>query len=186
MRRAPVGRMTVSEWQVTGEESVLRTPWFEVTLAGVQLADGRSLDHYVVRLPPAVLTAMVDERDRILLVWRYRFITCTWGWELPTGLADPAEDLAAAAAREAVKETGWEPLAPRPLLHLHALPGLADSAQHIFWTARARHRGEPGWETTSMDWLPLHEAAGMIASGQITAASTAAAVLYLQAARPAN
>jgi 8-oxo-dGTP pyrophosphatase MutT (NUDIX family) len=120
------------------------------------------------------------------MVWRYRFIPRTWGWELPSGLAGPAEDLAAAAAREAVKETGWEPLAPRPLIRLHALPGLAASAQHIFWSARFRHRGEPGWETTAMEWLPLREAAGLIASGQISSASTAAAILHLQLTRPAT
>jgi 8-oxo-dGTP pyrophosphatase MutT (NUDIX family) len=43
-----------------------------------------------------------------------------WGWELPSGLADPAEDLAAAAAREALKETGWEPEGPELLLRLEA------------------------------------------------------------------
>jgi len=175
----------VTDWRITGEESVLRTPWFEVALAGVELADGRSLDHYLFRLPPVVLTAMVDEQDRVLLVWRYRFIPGTWGWELPSGLADPAEDLAAAAAREAAKETGWEPLGPVPLFQLQALPGLADSVHHVFWSGRARRCGEPGWETTRMDWLPLREAAALTASGQIRAASTAAAVLHVASRPPA-
>jgi len=173
----------VAEWRITGQESVLRTPWFEVLLAGVERPDGRKLDHYLFRLPPVVLTAMADEQDRVLLVWRYRFASGTWGWELPSGLADPAEDLAAAAAREALNETGWEPLSPVPLIQLQALPGLTDSAQHVFWSARALRRGEPGWETTRMDWHPLRDAAGLIASGQIREASTAAALLHL-ASRP--
>jgi 8-oxo-dGTP pyrophosphatase MutT (NUDIX family) len=173
----------VAEWRITGKESVLRTPWFEVLLAGVELPDGRNLDHYLFRLPPVVLTAMVDERDRVLLVWRYRFIPGTWGWELPSGLADPAEDLAAAAAREALKETGWEPVGPVPLIQLQASPGLTDSPQHVFWSARALRRGEPGWETTRMDWHSLSDVAGLIASGQIREASTAAALLHL-AIRP--
>jgi 8-oxo-dGTP pyrophosphatase MutT (NUDIX family) len=173
----------VAEWRITGQESLLRTPWFEVLQAGVELPDGRNLDHYLLRLPPVVLTAMADERDRVLLVWRYRFIPGTWGWELPSGLADPREDLAAAAAREALKETGWEPLRPVPLIRLQALPGLADSVQHVFWSERAVHRSEPGWETTRIEWHPLRDAAGLIASGQIREASTAAALLHL-ASRP--
>jgi len=173
----------VADWRITGEESKLRTPWFEVLLAGVELPDGRNLDHYLFRLPPVVLTAMADERDRVLLVWRYRFISGNWGWELPSGLADPAEDLAEAAAREALKETGWEPLSPVPLIKLHALPGLTDSIQHLFWSQRPVQRGKPGWETTRMDWHPLADAAELIASGQIRDVSTAAALLHL-ATRP--
>jgi 8-oxo-dGTP pyrophosphatase MutT (NUDIX family) len=103
---------------------------------------------------------------------------------LPAGLANPAEDLPAAAAREALAETGWEPADPRPLIQLHELPGLADAAQHVFWADRARQRGEPGWETERLDWIPLREAPALICAGQIRASTTAAAVLHLQAARP--
>ena len=88
------------EWRTLGEEPFVRTPWFQVDLADVELPDGRRIDHYLFRVPPVVLTAMQDEHGRVLLILRYRFIPGTWGWELPSGLADPAEDFAAAAARE--------------------------------------------------------------------------------------
>jgi len=174
----------VAEWRIKSEDAVLRTPWFEVSLAAVDLPDGRSLEHYVLRLPRVVLTAMLDDQDRVLLVWRYRFIPGTWGWELPSGLASPDEDLPAAAAREALSETGWEPLDPLPLMQLHELPGLAGAAQHVYWTGRARHRGEPGWETERLDWIPLRDAPDLIAAGQIRASSTAAALLHLLTAQP--
>jgi hypothetical protein len=73
----------VAEWRIRSEDAVLRTPWFEVSLAEVELPGGQGLEHYVLRLPPVVLTAMLDDQDRVLLVWRYRFIPGTWGWELP-------------------------------------------------------------------------------------------------------
>jgi 8-oxo-dGTP pyrophosphatase MutT (NUDIX family) len=60
---------------------------------------------------------------------------------IPSGIADPAEDLAAAAAREALKESGWEPQGLRPLIRLEAASGLTDSVNHIFWSRRALHRG---------------------------------------------
>jgi 8-oxo-dGTP pyrophosphatase MutT (NUDIX family) len=174
----------VAEWRITSEDTVLGTPWFGVSLAAVELPGGQSIEHYVLRRPPVALTAVLDDQDRVLLVWRYRFITGAWGWELPSGLAGPQDDLAAAAAREALAETGWEPLDPRPLLQLHELPGLADAAQHVFWTDRARQCGEPGWETTRLEWVPLRDAPALIAAGQIRASSTVAALLYLQASPP--
>jgi 8-oxo-dGTP pyrophosphatase MutT (NUDIX family) len=176
----------VEEWRVRGEKPVVGTPWFEVSLAEVELPAGQGLEHYVVRLPRTVLTAMLDEQDRILLVWRYRFISGAWGWELPAGLARPGEDLPAAAAREALAETGWEPAGLQPLIQLQALPGLASAAQHVYWTRRSQHRGQAGWETARLDWMPLRDTPGLITAGQITSATTAAAVLHLQASRPGN
>ena len=167
------------EWKTLGEKPVVRTPWFQVGLADVELPDGRRIDHYLIRLPPVVLTAMQDDRDRVLLILRYRFIPGTWGWELPSGLADPAEDLAAAAAREALKETGWEPEGPEPLLRLEASAGLTDSVHHVYRSSRATQRGEPGFETVRMEWFPLGDMPAMIASGEIRAASTSAAVLMI-------
>ncbi len=90
----------------------------QLNLAEVELPGGRRLDHCLLRLPPAVLTTALDDQDRVLLLWRYRFIPDSWGWELPSAMADPAEDLAAAAARQALAESGWEPIEPRLLLML--------------------------------------------------------------------
>ena len=170
------------EWKTLGEEPVVRTPWFEVGLADVKLPDGRRIDHYLFRLPPVVLTAMLDDQDRVLLILRYRFIPGTWGWELPSGLADPAEDFAAAAARETLKETGWEPESPELLMRLEASAGLTDSVHYIYWTSRAKQQGAPGFETVRMEWMPLSDMPALIAGGEIRAASTSAAVLMIGSA----
>ena len=174
-----VSRDPQPEWKTLGERPVVETPWFTVGLADVELPDGRRIDHYLFRLPPVVLTAMQDERDRVLLILRYRFIPGTWGWELPSGLADPAEDFAAAAAREALKETGWEAENPELLLRLEASAGITDSVHHVYRSSRAKQLGEPGYETVRMEWLALGDMPAMIASGEIRAASTSAAVLML-------
>src|SRR5271154_3559448 len=102
-------------WQNLGEEPIIETPWFQLKQAQVELPGGRRLDHYLLRVPPLVLTAILDDTDRVLLLWRHRFIADSWGFELPSGIADPAEDLGAAAARQALAESGWEPVAPRLL-----------------------------------------------------------------------
>ena len=52
------------EWKTLGEEPVVGTPWFCVGLADVELPDGRRIDHYLFRLPPVVLTAMLSPKQR--------------------------------------------------------------------------------------------------------------------------
>ena len=176
------GRGSGMGWKNLGEKPVVDTPWFKLNMAEVELPGGRRLDHYVLRLPPVVLAAVLDAQDRVLLLWRHRFIPDTMGWEIPSGIADPAEDLAAAAAREAFNESGWEPEELRPLVRLEATSGLTDSVSHVFWTRRAIHRGDPpaAFEAERIDWVPLDQVPQLIAGGQIRSAVTAAALMLLR------
>lgn len=66
-------------WRNLGEKPVVDTPWFRLNMAGVELPGGRRLDHYVLRLPPLVLAAVLDAQDRVLMLWRHRFIPGTHG-----------------------------------------------------------------------------------------------------------
>lgn len=174
-------------WRNLGEQPVVETPWFRLRQARVELPGGRQLDHYLLRLPPLTMTAMVDERDRVLLLWRHRFIPDNRGWELPSGIAgldaDPADltGLAATASRQALAESGWEAVGVRPLLTLRQNGGLTDSAVHIFVTREAIHRGPPeaDFEAARIEWVPLADAPGLIARGEVRDASTAAALLWL-------
>jgi 8-oxo-dGTP pyrophosphatase MutT (NUDIX family) len=173
-------------WRNLGEEPVVETPWFRLMLAQVALPDGRTIDHYLLRLPPVVLTAVLDDQDRVLLLWRHRFIPDSWGWELPSGIAtDPAEDLADAACRQALAESGWQPVRPRLLLRLEPSSGLTDSRCQVFWTERAIFRGEPAakFEAERIEWLPLKGIPALVADGQIREASTVAALLHLFSTR---
>jgi 8-oxo-dGTP pyrophosphatase MutT (NUDIX family) len=176
------GRRTQSMgWKNLGEKPVVHTPWFRLNLADVELPGGRRLDHYVLRLPPVVLAAVLDGEDRVLMLWRHRFIPDTYGWEIPSGIVDPAEDLAAAAAREAYKESGWEPQDLQPLVRLESASGLSDSVSHVYWTRQAIRRGDPpaDFESERIDWVPLEQVPGLIAGGQIRSAVTATVLMML-------
>jgi len=99
----------MSVWKNLGEHTVYENPWLRINLADVELPDGRHLDHYLMRLRPVALATCVNERDEVLLLWRHRFITDTWGWELAAGVVEAGESLEGAAAREMLEETGWRP-----------------------------------------------------------------------------
>jgi hypothetical protein len=82
------------------------TPQVRLSIASLQLASGLTFEQYVMRLPRCAMTVVLDDAaERILLIWRHRFIIDRWMWELPGGYIDPGEDGIAAAAREV--ETGY-------------------------------------------------------------------------------
>ena len=115
-----------------------------------------------------------------MLLWRYRFIPDSWGWELPSAIADPAEDLAAAAARQALAESGWEPIEPR-LLTLELNRALTDSVSRVYWTRHAINRGPPAadFEAERIEWISQSAVPALIVDSQIRAACTVAALLVL-------
>ncbi len=123
---------------------------------------------------------MTDGERRVLLLWRHRFITDTWGWEIPVGKAEPGEDLAAAAAREVEEETGWRPGPLQPLLRVEPTPGISTSVHHLFRADSATRIGVPedDFESSRVEWVPLATVSGLIGAGQISSGTTLAALLY--------
>ena len=85
------------KWTVHGERLLYESPWVELELVDVELPDGQRFEHHVVRMPNKAAGAVVHDRDRgVLLLWRHRFITDAWGWEIPAGRIDPGEEPGAA------------------------------------------------------------------------------------------
>jgi hypothetical protein len=60
------------------------TPHIRLSVASLELADGTQFDQYVMRLPRCAMTVVLDDAaERVLLIWRHRFIIDRWLWELP-------------------------------------------------------------------------------------------------------
>jgi hypothetical protein len=84
----------------------LHSPWIELWLEDVEIPGGERFEHHVVRMRPMVVAVVFDDTaERCLLLWRHRFITEVWGWEVPGGWIDGDEDPADAARREVEEET---------------------------------------------------------------------------------
>src|SRR5690606_39698171 len=97
--RAPAG--VTMRWLVHGERPLYQSEWVDLTLVDVEVPDGPRFEHHVVRMPAAAAATVVHDPDRgVLLLWRHRFVTDTWGWELPAGRIDDGETPEQAAARE--------------------------------------------------------------------------------------
>lgn len=167
-------------WTVHGERGIYSNPWLDVRLADVELPDGRRFDHHLVRVRPSAGVVATDDRGRVLLIWRHRFIPDTWGWEIPGGRIEPDEDAATAAARELEEETGYRAGPLRPLLSIRPTPGLTDAVHHVFVTTSAEPVGPPtDVEAQRVEWVPVARTRELLARGEIASASTAVALLFL-------
>jgi len=167
------------QWTVHGEKPLYRDEWLDIRLADVELPDGRRLEHRLIRTPPGA-GCVVIRGGQVLLLWRHRFITGSWGWEIPLGRSDPGEDLAHAAARETEEETGWRPGPLTPLLTVEPTAGLSDSVHHVYLADGAEQVGPPedGYESSRVEWLELADVPAVIGRGEISSGTTVAALLY--------
>lgn len=169
------------QWTNLSEQTVYENRWFRVNLADVALPDGRHLDHFLIRLRPVAVATAVNEANEVLLLWRHRFITDSWGWELAAGVVEDGEDIEAAAAREMEEETGWRPGPLRHLLTVEPANGLIDARHHLYWSESAEYIGYPedDFESSRREWIPLKLVPDMIARGEVPAANMAAGLLLL-------
>lgn len=157
-------------WTVHGERSVYDSEWMSMRLVDVELPSGVRFEHHVVRMPSPAAGVVIDDPARgFLLLWRHRFITDTWGWEIPAGRVDPGESPAEAAAREVLEETGWRPGPLEPLRQYHPMNGSCDGVFHLYRTRSATHVDEPTDpdEAERVEWVDRDRVRAEIDAGRI-------------------
>jgi 8-oxo-dGTP pyrophosphatase MutT (NUDIX family) len=121
-------------------------------------------------MPRQAAGTIIVHDGRVLLLYRHRFITDTWGWEIPAGAVDEGETLPEAAIREAVEESGWEPLSVDRLCAFYPANGLLGQQFHIFVSRDAVHRGDPSDrnEAARIEWFTIGEVRSLLEAGEIS------------------
>ncbi|MEU4244884.1 NUDIX hydrolase [Actinoplanes sp. NPDC026619] len=175
-----------SEWTIHGERVIDDTRRAVLSIADVELPDGVRFEQYVLRVPGAAMVIVVDDDERVLMMWRHRFILDRWVWELPGGYLDPAEDPAACAGREVEEETGWRPRNIEELVTFQPMVGTVDQENVVFLARGADHTGSAPDinEAERIGWIPLADVQGLMESGSIVGAGSISgllAVLLLKA-----
>lgn len=158
-----------SRWRTFGERTIYDDPWVWLGQIDVELPDGERFWHHVVRLHRAAVVVLVDEQDRVLMMWRHRFVQDRWGWELPGGLIDVGEEPLETAIRELEEETGYRAGRLKHLVTYQPMVGMVDSEHVIFIGRDPVKVAEPVevTETDRIEWIPLSSVSELVRSGQI-------------------
>jgi 8-oxo-dGTP pyrophosphatase MutT (NUDIX family) len=174
-------------WIIHGERVVDDTRHLQLSIASVELPDGVKFEQYVLRMPKAAMMVVLDDENRVLMLWRHRFIIDRWVWELPGGYVDPNEDPAVTAAREVEEETGWRPREVRPLISLQPSVGTTDAEGLLFLARGADYIGEPPDinEAERVAWIPLDTVRERMEKGEIIGAASQVGLLHVLAFPPA-
>ena len=166
-------------WRTFGERAVYESPYVWLGQVDVELPGGERFWHDVIRLHRAVVMVLVDGADRVLLLWRHRFVQDRWGWEVPGGLVDEGEEPAEAARRELEEETGYRAGRVEQLIMFQPRAGTVDAEYFVYVGRDPERVGEPTEvnEAVRMEWVPLASVPGMIAAGEIWNAGSLVALL---------
>ena len=177
-----VGPKRASEWTVHGERVVDDTGRAVLSIADVELPDGVRFEQYVLRVPGAAMVVVLDDAERVLMMWRHRFILNRWVWELPGGYLDAAEDPATCAARETEEETGWRLRGMEKLVTFQPMVGTIDQENIVFLARGADFTGATPDvnEAERVDWIPLDEVQHLIDEGSIVGAGSISGLLAVQ------
>jgi 8-oxo-dGDP phosphatase len=121
-----------SRWRTLGERVIYDNPGVWLGQVDVQTPDGERFWHHVVRLHRAAVMVLVDDQERVPMMWRHRFVQDKWDWELPGGLIDKGEEPQETAVRELEEETGYRAARITQLAAYQPMVGMVDSEHFIF------------------------------------------------------
>jgi len=171
-----------SRWRVHGERLLYDNKWVRLAQVDVEPPSGERWWHHVVRLRPIAAAIVLDEHDRVLMLWRHRFVPDSFAWELPGGMIDGSETGAMTAVRETEEETGWRPVGqPEHLCTFEPMPGMVEARHEVYLIRGAEHVGEPTelHESGRVMWMPLAEILDHFKQGELAGAASLVGLLYL-------
>jgi 8-oxo-dGTP pyrophosphatase MutT (NUDIX family) len=173
-----------TRWTVHGSRRVYASRWVNVDLDDVEIPGGDRFAHHVLRFPRPSVGAVVMEGERMLLLWRHRFTTDAWGWEVPAGWCDDGEEPAQAMRREVEEETGYRVANLEPLTTFYPLSGISSGRFHLFLASGAQLTGAPDpAEASRVEWVPRDRVRRLLAEGGVPDGPSMTALALVLATR---
>lgn len=156
------------KWTVRARRERYTSPWVTISTATVEQPDGGRYDHHVIDGPDAAGVLVEDPERGVLAIWRHRFLSDEWAYEVPAGMIDPGESPEQAARRECIEESGWDPGPLELVQRYHPIAGQSAQTFWVFRSDSATLVGEPvGMETTRVDWLSSDQVADVVGQNKV-------------------
>lgn len=173
-------------WNVLKRRRVYESEWVDVWVDEVE-ANGTTFDHHVLEMPKRTVSVVAVDDGNVLLMWRHRFTTDTWGWEVPAGWVEAGEDLEAAARRETEEETGWRAGTITPLITYNVLAGISSLRMNTFLATDLTRTGPASdhLEASHVEWVPVERIPSLARDGQISDGVSLTALTYFLMVHPA-
>jgi ADP-ribose pyrophosphatase len=146
----------------------------------VQLPNGgTAIREYVLHQGASMVVPLFDDFS-LLFERQFRYPVGNHFLELPAGKVDRGEAPLAAARRELVEETGYVAERWRHLATLYPSVGYSNERVDLFLAQGLKHEGHPGEDGEFLECvrIPLDEALGLVAHGEITEAKTIVGIFW--------
>ena len=150
--------------------TVYTSNWVNLHLDRVRFPAGRIVEeHHVLDFPFEAVGVLVEnDRDELLFVRAYRYVTDGVEWEIPAGRIEEGESVVAAAGREVEEESGCGTEEHEEVYSYYPMNGIANQIFHI---VRCRATSGGGAfdlnEVAEVRWFSRREVRRMIAEGEI-------------------
>ena len=188
LRPLPLALGARGPWTVLETREAYRNAWIRVREDGVLRPNGTPGIYGVVECGLAVGVVPLGDDGRVHLVGQYRYPTGEYSWEVPTGTGDAVEGPLAAAKRELAEETGLRAARWTWLGRVQVSNSVTDQIG-VLYLAEGLSAGEARPDETedlAVRAMPFAEAVAMAASGEISDAFSALALLRAWYARGAQ
>jgi ADP-ribose pyrophosphatase len=167
---------------VNERRSIHRGRVIQMVRENVTLDNGATTDLDFIEHPGAAAIVALTHGREVVLVRQYRHALRRYIWEVPAGTLAPGEPVLECARRELAEETGFTASQWQALGEITPVPSYSDERIHLFLatglsTVAQRLDAD---EVLHVHCVPLAEADGMIARGELQDAKSICALLLAQ------
>lgn len=149
---------------------IYENSWVNLYVDKVLFPNGRLIEkhHYLHYDKQSVGIVIENEKDEILLIHSYRYVTNSMEWEIPAGGIEDGETPEEASKREVIEETGYTVTTPKLIYTFNPSNGMSDAVVNIVRSKAISNIDDfDKNEVKELKWVKISTIKEMIANNEI-------------------